>query len=206
MVFSRLFGIALSAALLVTVSARADTTAQDARNFITDLAVQANSMLSDQSITPRQRRDRFREIFRRSFDVPEVAQFVLGRYWRRAKADEREEYLRLFEQLVIGTWAPRFAQYEKDKFVIVNARAGDAGMVRVSSVLSFGDSEPFRVDWWVSRWGDSYRIADIVVEGMSMRITHRSEFASVIRRNGGRLEGLLQALRKKARQLSLNAH
>ena len=187
----------------VAVPAGDDEIAQGARRFITQLAAQANTLLVDDSITPRERNNRFRNMFVESFDVPEVARFVLGRYWRKAKADEREEYLRLFEELVVGTWAPRFADYDKDKFTIVGTRAQNPDFARVSSVLSFGESDSIRVDWWIGRQGDTYRIVDIVVEGVSMRITHRSEFGSVIRSNGGRLEGLLQALRKKTKQLSL---
>ena len=42
-----------------------------------------------------------------------------------------------------------------------------------------------------------YGILDVVIEGVSMRITLRDEFAAVIRSNGGKVEGLLAALRKK---------
>ena len=197
--------IAFGAFLFHSVAAQGDEIADGARVFITDLAARANALLVDDSMTQRERNDRFRVMFKESFDVPKVARFVLGRYWRKAKAHEREEYLRLFEELVVGTWAPRFADYEKDKFTIVSARAENPDFARVSSVLSFGESDSIRVDWWIGRQGDTYRIVDIVVEGVSMRITHRSEFGSVIRSSGGRLEGLLQALRKKTRQLSLNA-
>ncbi len=201
-----LAAIAFGALLFHSVAARGDGIVDGARVFITELAERANTLLVDDSMTPRERNDRFRSMFKESFDVPEVARFVLGRYWRKAKANEREEYLRLFEELVVGTWAPRFADYDKDKFTIVGTRAEKPDFARVSSVLSFGESDSIRVDWWIGRQGDTYRIVDIVVEGVSMRITHRSEFGSVIRSNGGRLEGLLQALRKKTKQLSLNGH
>ncbi len=201
-----LAAIAFGALLFHSVAARGDGIVDGARVFITELAERANTLLVDDSMTPRERNDRFRSMFKESFDVPEVARFVLGRYWRKAKANEREEYLRLFEELVVGTWAPRFADYDKDKFTIVGTRAERPDFARVSSVLSFGESDSIRVDWWIGRQGDTYRIVDIVVEGVSMRITHRSEFGSVIRSNGGRLEGLLQALRKKTKQLSLNGH
>lgn len=198
--------IALSALLLHSVAARGGDFGDGARIFIIELAERANTLLSDDSITPMERRDRFRSMFKESFDVPEVARFVLGRYWRKATPEERDEYLRLFEELVVGTWAPRFADYEKDKFTIVGSRAEGSDFARVSSVLSFGQSDSIRVDWWIGRHDNTYRIVDIVVEGVSMRVTHRSEFGSVIRNNGGRLDGLLQALRKKTQQLSLNAH
>ncbi len=195
---------AASVTLLAWIApARADDMARNAEHFIAELAERANTLLSDEASTPAERRDRFRNMFRESFDVPEVARFVLGRYWRRAKPEEREEYLQLFEALVVGTWAPRFAVYQRERFEIVGAHAADgANLARVSSAFSFPDSDPMRIDWWVKGRASTYRIVDIVVEGVSMRVTHRSEFASVIRTHGGRLEGLLEALRKKTAQLN----
>ena len=185
-----LAAIAFGAFLFHSVAAHGEDIADGASVFITELAQQANTLLVDESITPRERNNRFRNMFVESFDVPEVARFVLGRYWRKATADEREEYLRLFEELVVGTWAPRFADYEKDKFTIVGTRADKPDFARVSSVLGIGESDSIRVDWWIGRRDDTYRIVDIVIKGVSMRVTHRSEFASVIRTRAGTNESL----------------
>ena len=200
-VFFSLAAAASVALLALIAPARADDMARNAERFIAELAERASTILSDEAASPAERRDRFRDMFRESFDVPEVARFVLGRYWRRAKPEEREEYLLLFEALVVGTWAPRFAVYHRDRFEIVGAHAVDGeNLARVSSEFSFPDSDPIRIDWWVEGASNTYRIVDIVVEGISMRVTHRSEFASVIRTHGGRLEGLLESLRKKTAQ------
>ncbi len=202
-VFFSLAAAASVALLALIAPARADDMARNAERFVAELAERASALLSDEATTPAERRDRFRDLFRESFDVPEVARFVLGRYWRRAKSEEREEYLQLFEALVVGTWAPRFAVYQRDRFEILGAHAADgSNLTRVSSAFSFPDSDPMRIDWWVKGTASTYRIVDIVVEGVSMRVTHRSEFASVIRTHGGRLEGLLETLRKKTAQLN----
>ena len=43
----------------------------------------------------------------------------------------------------------------------------------------------------------AYKITDVIVEGISMAVTQRSEFAAVIQRHGGQVEGLLALLRQK---------
>jgi len=58
-------------------------------------------------------------------------------------------------------------------------------------------SQPARVDWRVRTAGGQPKIVDVVVEGVSMAVTQRSEFAAVIQRSGGRVAGLLTALRDK---------
>ena len=59
-------------------------------------------------------------------------------------------------------------------------------------------AEPIKVDWQVYS-GDSinFKIVDVKVEGVSMGQTQKSEFSSVIRQNGGKIEGLLAILRKR---------
>ena len=190
-------GISLS-----PVSARAEAFVDEARRFIDELAERASTVLADKNVSASERTSRFRAMFTESFNVPEVARFVLGRYWGKATPEQREEYLQLFEKLIIGTWAPRFAEYNRESFNITSARVVGEESALVASTLTVGTSEPFRVDWRVGRLDQTYKILDIVVEGISMKVTHRSEFGSVIRRNGG-LEGLLQALRKKTAALKL---
>ncbi len=58
--------------------------------------------------------------------------------------------------------------------------------------------DPVQVEWRLRRAADSWKISDVVVEGISMAVTRRSEFSSVIGSHGGRIEGLLEVLRKKA--------
>ncbi len=57
--------------------------------------------------------------------------------------------------------------------------------------------QPVRVDWRVHDIDSSYKIRDVLVEGISMSVTHRDEFSAVIRNHGGNVDGLLDALRGK---------
>lgn len=57
--------------------------------------------------------------------------------------------------------------------------------------------EPIQVEWRLRREAGGWKIIDVVVEGISMAVTHRSEFSSVIGRHGGRIGGLLDVLRDK---------
>ena len=67
----------------------------------------------------------------------------------------------------------------------------------VSSQIIRPDAPPVAVDWRVRQRGDSLKVIDVAVEGVSMSVTQRSEFASVIQRGGGQIESLLQTLRQR---------
>ena len=57
--------------------------------------------------------------------------------------------------------------------------------------------KPVAVIWRVSQKNETFKIVDLMVEGLSMGLTQQKEFASVIRMNGGKIEGLLSELRKR---------
>ena len=54
-----------------------------------------------------------------------------------------------------------------------------------------------RIDWRLVPDNGTYKISDVIVEGVSMAVTQRSEFASVVQRNGGQLRGLIAMMREK---------
>ena len=114
----------------------------------------------------------------------------------------RTEYLALFEDVTVNTWADRFSEYSGQEFTVQDAvdapSAHQAERVAIVRSLFFSDPQtPIRIDWRVASRGDIYKITDVQVEGISMANTQRDEFASVIRRNGGQIKPLLEILRKK---------
>src|SRR5690349_21396647 len=66
-------------------------TVPEASRFISALADEAIHGVTDTSISDRERVQRFRDLLRLKFDIPQVARFVLGRYWRTATPEERAE-------------------------------------------------------------------------------------------------------------------
>lgn len=136
-------------------------------------------------------------IFRRGFDVPTIARFVLGRYWNAATPAQQQEYLTLFEQMVTQTYARRFSEYSGETFQVTGTQPVSDTDVLVRSNIVRPDGPPVAVDWRVRDQGAGFRIVDVMVEGVSMLLTQRNEFASVIQRSGGNVDALLQALRQQ---------
>ena len=130
------------------------------------------------------------------FDIKGIGKWALGRYWRKTSKSERSEYLVLFENLIVSTYANRFSQYTKEK-ITVKGTSSRGKFALVKSQINGGKEKPIRIEWRVTFPDCKYKIFDIVVEGVSMVRTQRSEFSSVIRRNGGKVSDLLAALRKK---------
>jgi phospholipid transport system substrate-binding protein len=185
-------------AVVASGSARADQSADGAVQFIETLGTKAISDLTGNSLTTNEREVRFRNLLNEHFDMAAINKFVLGRYWRVATDDEKAEFARLFEEFLVKSYAVRFAGYSGESFQVLGGGGAHDGVVIVNSKIERGGAEPIRLDWRVVENSDDMAIVDIMVEGVSMAVTQRSDFASVIQSRGGKVAGLLDALRAKA--------
>ena len=197
-------GLAAVAAVLLLAAAgprpAAAVETGDPAAFVRHFGEQAIAVLADQSLAGDQREQAFRELLTAGFDVKTIGRFVLGRYWRKATEAERAEYGRLYEDLIVATYARQLSSYAGEGLKVAGVRQRDGKSALVASRFLRAEGEPVQLDWRLLRRGDTWRIVDVVVEGMSMALSQRSEFKAVIRGNGGRVEALLEKLREKTRQ------
>lgn len=149
-----------------------------------------------------ERRTRVAEVLRTAVDIEGVGRFILGRWWNVATEAERREYLRLFEEIIIRNLSSRFGELAGVRFSLgrVQPRAEDD--VLVSTEVVQPGSAPFALDWLVAEVGGQPKVVDVVAEGASLRLTTRSEYSSVISRNGGRVGPLLDAMRQQIARLA----
>ncbi len=175
---------------------RPASAASDAGEFLASMTGRAIAQLTDETLALSERKARFRILFRESFDVPAVARFVLGRYWRKTKPQTREAFLSVFEEVMIQRFAPKFAGYAETRFEISRVRALDEpGQFVIRSRISTDQSEGIEIDWRVRERDGHFKILDVIGEGISMALTLRSEYASAIKDSGGQVEGLIDRLR-----------
>ena len=175
-----------------------DVVAEDARKFVSGLATQTVSSLTETGIDRAERRKRFRALMLKYFAFEGIAKWVLGRYWRRASSAEREEYLALFEDLMVVIYADRFSKYSGEKLDVGRSEIRGTNDILVHSVLTRPEGlKPVAVIWRMRQREESFKIVDLMVEGLSMGLTQQKEFTSVIRKNGGKVQGLLDELKKR---------
>ena len=193
-----LFIAALVATGLPPGPARADEFGAEAKKFIEILTSDAISMLTVEDISKTERADRFRRLMNENFAIKGIAKFVIGRHWRKSTESEKKEYLQLFEDLLVDTYADRFAKYSGEKLVVNKSEVRGKGDALVHTIMIRVDgAKPLKVTWRVRGKKGIYKIVDIMVEGISMVVTQKSEFASFIQKNGGSLGPLLIELRKR---------
>jgi phospholipid transport system substrate-binding protein len=166
----------------------------DPVGFINELGTQAIQVLGP-NVSAAARLQRFRELFGADFDLPGIGQFVLGRYWRIATPEQQQQFLGLLKEYLAEAYAGRLAQYAGEKFQALSARQEGGGTI-VDSQITVTDGTKIRVDWHLVDKG-GWKITDAYVAGVSMAVTERDEFASVIQQGGGQVQYLIDRLRQK---------
>lgn len=195
--------VVVLAVLIAPARAADDDTQAKARAFIEGLADQAVQALTNASVPREEREKRARVLLRENFAVPTIAQWVLGRYWRVATPAEQQEYLSLFEDLIVVTYVDRFTRYSGERLRVTRSVGmGETGDVNVFSDISNPGGSPIDIGWRVRTRDGAMKVVDVSVEGVSMGQTQRSEFASIIQNNGGQVSGLLAEMRRRLQQAS----
>lgn len=202
----RLAGLALALTALPVAawaedgvaSTHAEAVKSPVGKFVQDLGNNAISILASKNLTAAQRDDKFRDILRNSFDLMTIGRFVIGRSWNAATPDQQKEYMHLFQELVIKTYGERLTLYTGEGFVVTGVRPETEKDTVVNSQITHPDgSEPTKVDWRVRNRDGKLGVIDVVVEGVSMSVTQKQEYAAVIQSNDGQISALLDKMRQQ---------
>ncbi|MDA8231478.1 MAG: ABC transporter substrate-binding protein [Magnetospirillum sp.] len=174
-----------------------------ARQFVSNLSTGAIRVMTGKGISDTERTRQFRQLFIGAVDMPVVGKLVLGRYWRVATPEQRSQFLAVFEDILVYTWATRFKNTAGTVRLQIRGTAPGSGQgVQVDSAIERQNREPIPVIWHLRPTGGGWRIVDLDVSGTSMIVTYRDEYASYIVGHGGSVAALLDALRRKVAQLS----
>jgi phospholipid transport system substrate-binding protein len=178
----------------------AETNCNDAKTFMSDMGENVISLLTNQSISDKERADQFRTILETRFNLKAIGKFVLGRYWKQASDEEKQTFINLFKETTVATYATRFKDYTSEKFEIRGCHVEADGGVIVSSQIMRPNGQTIPINWKIFEKKGEMRVYDVILEGISIGITQRSEFSSVIQNGGGKLEALNKALEMKMSQ------
>ncbi|MHA1540104.1 MAG: MlaC/ttg2D family ABC transporter substrate-binding protein [Alphaproteobacteria bacterium] len=181
---------------------------QDGEEFITFLGNKFINALMAPNISHNTRLKRFHPLLDNYFDIPRMAKLALGKYWRKATDAEKSEYVKTLKEYVAQSYAVRFAEYNNPAFNVLGTSTKEMKNkdVFVATKISVEQiKEPVRIDWRLKpqKAGEAskFRIVDVVVEGVSMIVSQRSEFSAVIQRNGGTVRSLIDTLAKKTENI-----
>jgi phospholipid transport system substrate-binding protein len=199
--------LAIAAGFLVSVPLAGPIAAPasypGAEQVVRDLANQIWATLNISSADDRARVDRLVALLEAHTDVDLISRLALGRYWNQLPEAQQKDYQQLFRDVVIRSLARRLNGYAPDakdpiekRFQILGSAPAGKSDTLVRSKVFPRDGPPLALDWRVREGDAGAVIIDVIVEGASLLVSQRSEFAAVIERQD--LNGLLVELRARA--------
>lgn len=184
-----LASLLVAAAVAVATPAIAGNPA-GAKAFIDKVAGQVLAIVKNEAASTAQKQAKLESLFTDKVDINFVAKFVLGKHWRTATPKQQQEYIAAYRPFILKNYAGRLAKYSGQTYTLKNARDdGDASVVTMA--IHDTNGQDVLVDYRIK--GD--KIVDIMVEGVSLLTTQRSEFNGIVENKG--IDGLIEALKKQ---------
>jgi len=195
MVLLTFFSVGLSVSTAADAAAKTPT--QQLKAGVDNLI----AVLTDQSLKDEAGKktveDKVVQLFQQHFDLAYTSQMCLGRHWRKLAAADKKEFIDLFTELLKSTYLTRVHEYSGEtvqyKKEIIR---GKKALVK-TVVVSRGKEIP--VDYKLINRGDgSWRVYDVIIEGVSMVRNYRSQFSSILQKK--KFADLLNQIRDKIAQ------
>lgn len=168
-----------------------------AKDMITQLARAAEPVINDRALGADDRAERLQTILRGALDRKAMAKSLLGRYWRRATPDQRQKLVGLLEGYLIDAYAGRVDSLDGDITFSIDGERDLGERTVVDTQVLRPNGPPVAVSWQVEEVDGKPSVTDILVEGISLIVSQRADFASVIRQRGG-IDGLIEQLEERA--------
>ena len=184
----------LSATLVLVAAARPSSAATTDRPeaFVGGLGDRALVLLGRPQATIS--RSELAALLDEAVDLRLLARLALGRHWNAASETQRREYLELFRGYALQGLASAFTTYAGlRRFVVTGSRPAGEDDVLVGTDLHLEPGRPlYHVDWRVRQVDGRLAVIDVIAEGVSLLVTNREEFNSIVSRGG--IDGLLREM------------
>ena len=131
------------------------------------------------------------------FDFQELSRRTLGRQWKKFSAEQQTEFVKLFKELLQGVYADRLLAYSDQKVIYDKELMLKKGRAEVQSYLQTSDGSKIPLFYRLTDTSGSWKVYDIVIEGVSMVKNYRTQFKEIL--SNGSPDKLLEILREKVK-------
>jgi phospholipid transport system substrate-binding protein len=119
-----------------------------------------------------------------SHDLGKIARIVVGKEWEKLTEPQQQQLVDVFSRLSIASYAHNFKDYDGETFTFDSEEETSRGGVVIHTLLNVPDDKPVKFDYMMKDNGDSWRIINIIANGVSDLALKRSEYTSILQREG----------------------
>lgn len=144
-----------------------------------------------------ERRQLLEKVVGERFDYEEMSRRSLGASWANLSDKEKQEFVSLFQTLLVNTYADKIESYTGDGVQFLNER-NEKEYAEVRTKVLTGKTE-IPLDYRLLNKGSGWRVYDVVVDGVSLVNNYRGQFSKILR--NGSYADLVDQLRKKSEKI-----
>ena len=182
--------------LITPFNLYSDENIEQSKFFVENLGKQVVEKVSNVNLSDNERYVNFRDLYLNSFDNYYISRFVLGRYWKRLDSDMRKQFVKSFNDYIVATYAPKFKGWEGTFQAVDSLIENNYYNVKMNVLNK--DGPTLKLIWKIYLdKNKNFKILDVNIDGVSMLVTQRAEFMSVIKNNPKGVLGLIEAMIKK---------
>ena len=126
------------------------------------------------------------------FDFNRIARRVLGKYWKRASDDQKRRFISEFQTLLVKTYAVAIASYNYESIAYRSPKSRSETETSVPTEITGNGSSAIPITYELHLVDGSWKVYDISVDGVSLSLTYRNDFRSLVRRQG--IDALIERL------------
>ena len=182
--------------LFVPLSAISDENIGKSKVFIEKLGKQVVEKVSNTDISDIERYNNFKQLYLSSFDNYYISRFVLGRYWKTIDKGIQKQFVDSFNKYIVATYAPKFKGWEGTFKAVDSLLENNYYNVKMDILNEDGPTLKMMWKMYLNK-NKEFKILDVNIDGVSMLVTQRAEFLSVIKNHPNGVVGLIDAMNKK---------
>jgi len=110
-----------------------------------------------------------------------IAKFVAGKSWNGASKEIKLEYIQLFKRHLALNIASMMQGYSNQNYRLTNSKYDEKNKVTLINMEIFSDTGSIQVTWRVKKSKDRFFVIDLLVADISLVVTKRSEFNSMLK-------------------------
>ena len=165
--------------------------------FVQSTVNRASSILS-KNISKEEKINELKNIAKETVDIVGVGFYSLGSARKNLNDDQKNEYLKLFENYFLKSFSSRLAEYTNPEIDVISKKKLNENYTIVNSILVSTSNRPeVKIDWRIyTKDSENPLIRDLIIEGLSLARTQKEEFTSILNSNDGDINSLFKTLEK----------
>ena len=184
------------ALIFIPIHSFSDEKIEQSKYFVENLGKQVVEKVSNINLTESERIVNFRNLYLDAFDNYYISRFVLGQYWKKLDNNMRKQFVESFNDYIVNTYAPKFKGWEGTFKATDSLLENNYYNVKMNVLNKDGPTLKFMWKIYLDK-DKNFKILDVNIDGVSMLVTQRAEFMSVIKNNPKGVIGLIEAMDKK---------